>query len=41
MRDAENSMFLERHVDPKDALKAAAAKAATAAIDDYNSRIGA
>ena len=39
VRDAENSMFLEG-TDPKAAI-AAAAKNATAAILDYNSRIGA
>jgi sn-glycerol 3-phosphate transport system substrate-binding protein len=39
VRDQQNSMFLNG-TSPKDAL-AAAAKAATAAIDDYNSRIGA
>ena len=39
VRDQQNSMFLNG-TSPKDAL-AAAAKAATAAIEDYNSRIGA
>jgi hypothetical protein len=39
VRDQQSSMFLNG-TSPKDAL-AAAAKAATAAIDDYNSRIGA
>jgi sn-glycerol 3-phosphate transport system substrate-binding protein len=39
VRDAENGMFLN-DTSPEDAL-ATAAKAATAAIDDYNSRIGA
>jgi sn-glycerol 3-phosphate transport system substrate-binding protein len=39
VRDAENSMFLESS-DPKSAI-AAAAKNGTAAIVDYNSRIGA
>jgi sn-glycerol 3-phosphate transport system substrate-binding protein len=39
VRDAQNSMFLNG-TSPKDAL-ATAAKNATAAIDDYNSRIGA
>ncbi len=39
VRDAENSMFLEG-ADPKSAI-AEAAKNATAAIVDYNSRIGA
>ena len=39
VRDAENSMFLEG-ADPKSAI-AAATKAATDAIVDYNSRIGA
>ena len=39
VRDAENSMFLQG-VAPKKALSDAA-KNATAAIDDYNSRIGA
>jgi hypothetical protein len=39
VRDAVNSMFLNG-TSPKDAL-AAAVKGATAAIDDYNSRIGA
>ena len=39
LRDAENSMFLEGK-DPKTALKDAASNA-TAAIDDYNSKIGA
>jgi hypothetical protein len=38
IRDAVNSMFLNG-TSPKDAL-ANAAKGATAAIDDYNSRIG-
>jgi hypothetical protein len=38
MADAENSMFLEGK-SPKDALKGAAA-AATAAMQDYNSRVG-
>jgi sn-glycerol 3-phosphate transport system substrate-binding protein len=38
VRDAMNSMFLNG-TDPKSAL-GAAAKGATAAIDDYNSRIG-
>ncbi len=38
MRDAENSMFLTG-TDPKTAL-ANAAKNATAAIDDYNSKLG-
>src|SRR3954452_694245 len=38
LRDAENSMFLNG-TDPKTALKNAA-KNATAAIDDYNSRLG-
>jgi sn-glycerol 3-phosphate transport system substrate-binding protein len=38
VRDAENSMFLQG-ADPKTAI-AAAAKNATAAIDDYNTRIG-
>jgi sn-glycerol 3-phosphate transport system substrate-binding protein len=38
VRDAENRMFLDG-VAPKAAL-AAAAKAATAAIDDYNTRVG-
>ena len=38
VRDAENSMFLEGK-DPKSALKDAASNA-TAAIDDYNSKIG-
>jgi sn-glycerol 3-phosphate transport system substrate-binding protein len=39
IRDAENSMFLNG-TDPKTALKNASSKA-TAAIQDYNSRIGA
>jgi sn-glycerol 3-phosphate transport system substrate-binding protein len=39
VRDAQNSMFLNG-TSPKDAL-ATAAKTATSAIDDYNSRIGA
>ncbi len=38
LRDAENTMFLNG-ADPKSALKAAS-KNATAAIDDYNSRLG-
>jgi ABC-type glycerol-3-phosphate transport system substrate-binding protein len=38
VRDAVNSMFLDG-TSPKDALKAAV-DGATAAIDDYNSRIG-
>ena len=39
VRDAQNSMFLNGKA-PKDAL-GTAAKNATSAIDDYNSRIGA
>jgi sn-glycerol 3-phosphate transport system substrate-binding protein len=39
VRDAENSMFLEGK-DPTAALKAAA-QGGTAAIDEYNTRIGA
>ena len=38
LRDAVNSMFLDG-TPPKDALKSAV-DGATAAIDDYNSRIG-
>jgi sn-glycerol 3-phosphate transport system substrate-binding protein len=38
VRDAENTMFLNG-IDPKTALKNAS-KNATAAIDDYNSRLG-
>jgi len=38
MRDAENSMFLNG-TDPKTALKNAA-KNATVAVDDYNSKLG-